>query len=609
MGRFFEELKRRNVFRVAIAYVVVAWLILQVGDALAPALLLPDWVNTLLAFFLILGLPIALFFAWAYELTPEGVKPQKDVDHSESVAQGTGRKLDFLIIAVLAVAVIVFAIDRFLLVSDTASGGGAPEVQASIAVLPFVDMSPNKDQEYFSDGIAEELLNQLTRLHGLHVAGRTSSFAFKNKNEDLRAIGEKLNVANILEGSVRKAGEQVRITVQLIKASDGYHLWSQTYDRDLNDIFAIQEETAKAVADALSVTLGVGDIDFGAGGTRNFEAYDARLEAQSLLLRQGTENVAHAIRLLEKAVSLDPAYADAWSLLSTAYGIAAALWISERAEEYLEKSVQAANRAREIAPEAVQSLRVSAGLYTRDRNWVDAERSLKKVLELAPADLINVLSYGSLLLALGRPEEAIQYARQAVKTDPLSLGPSSQLALAHEINGDIDTTLRELEHAKGLIGNHVLLNGTILVFAMEVGDRVLIDKYHDIIQHDPATPPMGRSFSRTIHELLDSPEAARTALHRAYEDPDFSNPLSHSVIATYAAYFRDDKLALKILNELDEAGVLSGDTVWRPVYKGVRRLPGFKELVKKRGLVDYWRSTGNWGKFCHPVGHADFECE
>lgn len=607
MGRFFEELKRRNVFRVAIAYIVVAWLVLQVGDALAPALRLPDWVNSVLAFFLILGLPIAIFFAWAFELTPEGIKPEKEVDRSNSISKVTGRKLDFIIIGVLSIAVVVFAMDKFGFGPDSVLSGS--ESQASVAVLPFIDMSPNKDQEYFSDGISEELLNQLTKLRGLHVAGRTSSFFFKGKDDDLRIIGEKLNVAHILEGSVRKAGDRVRITVQLIKASDGYHLWSQTYDRDLNDIFAIQEETAKAVADALSVTLGVGDTRFDSGGTRNFEAYDLLLSARSLMTRQGAENFREAIRLLENAVALDPEYADAWSLLATAYGAGGSVFISERAEELLPKARQAAARAAEVAPDSFASLGAAAGQHMRDGNWIEAERMFKKMLERAPGAIGPQAGYGFFLEVVGRTSEAIKYLRQAVEIEPLLLSTSLQLALALQTNGDSDEAFREFERGKSLIGNHVLLNGSIVVFALETHDRELIGRYLDIIENDPASGPVGHKFTRTISAVLDSPEAARAELRRAYGDPIYDSPLSRGVIATYAAYFGDQELALEIFHELEDAGVLSTETLWRPVYKNTRCLPGFKDLMRKAGLLDYWRDSGHWGDFCRPLGHDDFECD
>ena len=244
---FFAELKRRNVFKVAAAYIIVGWLIMQVGDTLAPALLLPGWINSALAFFLILGFPLALFFAWAFEMTPDGIRKEKEVDRSQSITHVTSQKLNNLIIGLLVLALGYFMFDKFVL----APGRNAAEIDAavqtaqdstptpptadnarSIAVLPFVNMSDDAANEYFSDGISEEILNALAKVKDLKVAGRTSSFAFKGKDQDLRTIGETLGVENILEGSVRKSGNQVRITAQLVKASDGFHLWSETFDRE-----------------------------------------------------------------------------------------------------------------------------------------------------------------------------------------------------------------------------------------------------------------------------------------------------------------------------------------------------------------------------------------
>jgi TolB-like protein len=263
---FFNELKRRNVIRVAAAYIIVGWLIMQAGDTLAPALHLPEWVNSLLVFFLLLGFPLALFFAWAFEMTPDGIKKEKEVDRSQSITQVTGQKLNYTIITLLIAALAYFAYDKFLVqpTSKTESTIVVEETakpievtEQSIAVLPFVDMSATGDNEYFSDGLTEELLNILAKIKELRVAGRTSSFAFKGKDEDLRSIGEKLNVISILEGSVRKDDKRnrVRITAQLINVEDGYHLWSESYDRQLDDIFAIQDEIAHEVAKALRITL------------------------------------------------------------------------------------------------------------------------------------------------------------------------------------------------------------------------------------------------------------------------------------------------------------------------------------------------------------------
>jgi len=242
----FAELKRRNVFKVGAAYVVMAWLLAQVVDVFLDNFGAPEWVIKTVLLLLVAGFPLALFFAWAFELTPEGIKKEKDVDRSQSITRETGRKLDFLIIGILVIALAYFALDKFVLTTgDTAPGSAAvtetaPTDEKSIAVLPFVNMSDDAGNEYFSDGISEEILNALAKVPELQVAGRTSSFAFKGENQDLRKIGEALGVNNILEGSVRKAGDKVRITAQLIRVDNGFHLWSESYDRKLTDVFAIQ---------------------------------------------------------------------------------------------------------------------------------------------------------------------------------------------------------------------------------------------------------------------------------------------------------------------------------------------------------------------------------
>ena len=326
MSGLFAELKRRNVFRVAIAYVVVAWLALQVIDILMPMLALPEWVSKFFLLIIIVGFPFAILLAWAFELTPDGLKRDKDVDRSESITPQTGRALDRITIIVLVLAVGFLMADKFMLqdpddemspetsVDETASE--PPDL--SIAVLPFVNMSGDKDNEYFADGLSEELLNKLTRVPDLKVTGRTSSFAYKGQSPNLQDVGKTLGVANILEGSVRRQGDEVRITAQLVRAADGFHLWSDTYDRTLDDVFAIQDEIAQAVTDSLDIVLdntamrrmrnsGVREVDAFIEYQKGLELYELAHGNEDLM-----DTLKRAKAHFDEAVRLAPDFASAY---------------------------------------------------------------------------------------------------------------------------------------------------------------------------------------------------------------------------------------------------------------------------------------------------------
>ena len=481
----------------------------------------------------------------------------------------------------------------------------------SIAVLPFVDLSPNKDQGYFADGVAEEVLNQLSRIRDLFVIGRMSSFSFKGKNEDLRVIGKKLGVSYLLEGSVRKEGKRIRITAQLVKAEDGHNLWSQSYDRNLEDIFAIQDDIAKSVADALQITLGVGALGRTPGMTRNVEAYDAYLTGISLTRLGGRENISRAIEKLEKTTALDPNFALAWSALAGAYDWAATAFITERADEYLPKAKSAAERAVAIAPEAIDSLLVEGLLQWQSRNgnnWFAAETAFKKALGLAPFDARTNEKYGIFLTDTGRPHDAIGYMQRAARSEPLSIIYALNLGVAYEFSGNFKASRKEYERGEGLEGDHTLLNFNISALAMETGDRDRLDTVLENRVNDNFFPPDNRSLTGTMRSLLDSPGKARSELYRLYKDPKFNNISTRIAMGLWASYFNDPQLALKIYTELNESKKLPPIVIWRPLYKEMRKLAGFKGLVTKLGLVDYWRTTGNWGEFCHPVGKKDFEC-
>jgi len=571
MASVWAELRRRNVVKVAVAYAIVAWLLIEVVSTTFPMLRLPEWAATLVTVLLVIGFPVALIFAWAYELTPGGLKRDTGISAEER-----------------------------LTATQVAT-------EQSVAVLPFLDMSPNKDQEYFSDGITEELLNQLTKLRGLHVAGRTSSFYFKGKSEDLRIIGEKLNVAYVLEGSVRKAGDRVRITAQLVKASDGYHLWSETFDRDLDDIFAIQDETAKAVADALSVTLGVGDIELKAGGTRNFAAYDAYLAGLALSQQEGRTNTEHALEKFEKAVKMDPVFADAWSQLALNCVFLSQNYMPENAAELNERADEAAQRAAAAAPEAISSLVAMAFYHAQHRTWLEAEKLFKRALELAPADPEVNTRYGIFLGFVGRMDEARACMERAVRAEPLSMIPARYLVNFTEFSGDLGGALAQYRKAKELPGDHFFMDVTAAVIGMRMGDHALVRE--NLGKHLDSMFGTHKVLTAKMLELMEAPLQALAELHRMYADPVFKKEGSHVPIAVWASFLGDDELALDVYRGMLSSPFTSFLIIWRPLHERMRQLPGFKDLLRDLGLVDYWRSTKNWGDFCQPIDDHEFKCK
>jgi adenylate cyclase len=323
------ELKRRNVIRVAIAYIAGAWLLTEVSGTLFPAFGIPEWGVRFVVIVLALGFLPALIISWAYELTPEGLKREKDVVREASITHFTAKRLDGITIGLIVVALVFIAADRFWFSPRHTEQLSAPaevvtervatepeastESDKSIAVLPFVNMSDDPDNEYFSDGISEEILNALAKVSGLKVAGRTSSFAFKDKNDDLAEIGKVLRVSHILEGSVRKSGKRVRITAQLINVDDGFHMWSETYDRTLDDIFAIQDEIAAKVVARLKVTM-LGDAP--KTEETDPEVYALYLQARHLGHRGTSGDWEQSNALYQRALAIDPNYTAAWSGLS-----------------------------------------------------------------------------------------------------------------------------------------------------------------------------------------------------------------------------------------------------------------------------------------------------
>jgi TolB-like protein/Tfp pilus assembly protein PilF len=427
LSGLFNELKRRNVVRVGIAYVLIAWLIAQVAELALDSFDAPGWVIKAVLLLLALGLPVALFFAWAFELTPDGLKKEKDVDRSQSITPTTARKLNTLIIGVLVIAVSMLLADKFLPQSEESAPitavDASEETRAiaetnSIAVLPFVDMSPAKDQEYFTDGLTENLLHALAQIHELKVAGRTSSFAFKGLNTDLRDIGQQLNVSSILEGSVQKAGGRIRITTQLINTEDGYHLWSKTFDRDLTDIFSVQDEIAEAVANALRKTL-LGNEAESKAPTTNFEAYNSYLLGLSYFNTGSLESWDQAIEQFQVALDKDPDMALAWAALSQAVSDKTGS-SSDFAEGYTRARL-AAKKAIELDPDLADAyLALAVVQMSYDWDWDGAQVSLERAYSLRPGDSEVVLEMANLKWIRGDNLGAEEDIEQAMRQDPLN---------------------------------------------------------------------------------------------------------------------------------------------------------------------------------------------
>jgi len=425
-----DKLKRRNVFRVAVAYAVLAWIVIQVTDTVAPPLHLPSWTLAFVTWIGIIGFPFALFFAWAFELTPEGVKRSSEVARTESIARLTGRKIDFIIIGLLAAAVVVLIVDNYVLKDrqgvGPVAGDRAPDAavtrqgHASIAVLPFVNMSNDPEQDYLSDGLAEELLNLLARIKGLKVAARTSSFAFRGEEQDIRSIGDALNVSTLLEGSVRKSGDRIRVTAQLIDAADGYHLWSDTFDRELTDIFRIQDEISAAIVTALRVHLDPGTATASSSKT-SMAAYDLYLQGRHFARELKKGNTRKALDLFRQATDIDPDFAPAWAaqaaavlaLRETQY------WGEIPAAEAFALARSNIDRALALDPLLAEAHVSRSMLYWQRYRFEEALASADEAVAINPNLAQAHLARADSLQTLGRIQEAEQALETAADVDPL----------------------------------------------------------------------------------------------------------------------------------------------------------------------------------------------
>jgi len=627
---FFEELKRRNVFRVGIAYAISAWVLLQIVDLVLDNISAPEWVMQVFMLFLAIGFPVALIFAWAFEMTPDGVKLEKHVDRSKSITQKTGHKMNRSIIIALGVAVVFLLVDRFtpdmaatnLPAKPATTSTEPPQAQAekSIAVLPFVDMSPEHDQGYFADGISEEILNVLVKTQSLKVAGRTSSFQFRDGTTDLKEIGKQLGVAHLLEGSIRKANNRVRITAQLVTASDGFHLWSETYDRELTDIFAIQDEIARAITTALAIELNLTDSNQSlvTASTSNMEAYDHYLEARGLIARR--LDFPRSIELLDEVTRMDPNFAAGWATGAQAHSLSyyyGDYYIKINRDLHLDQAEAMAKRALEIDPNLSMAYSVLGDVY-RDRNqWALASKNYLRALALNPDNVEANEQYAQLLWRALFIDEGFKYSLVASNLDPLSWLNLTVSASIRYITEDRVVAWAEMDQALQRAGRNqdyplrlavrMAINDGNLEKAIELM-KALTNSSMEILDS-----PLAKVRYSELIPLLTSKDKTLSFLTAGLNNASVTGAdRTWGLDLFWAAYYGDYELAERILTmgiSADEQFGNLADTTWLgyTIINPLHSSEPYKQMIRDLKLDGFWRENG-FPDSCRPVGDDDFAC-
>ncbi|HEX5280393.1 MAG TPA: hypothetical protein VFW28_09955 [Micropepsaceae bacterium] len=610
MLRLVAELGRRNVIRVAAVYAGVAWGMVHASTIFAEAWEVPHWTVQFLTFLLALGFPVVLGFAWVYELTPAGFQRSSEVELNPALSQRTARRLDVTIIVLIVVLGAMAGAESLFgsrLVSATVPeqptltaarrAAASPKGAVSLAVLPFLDLSPARDQEFFSDGMTEEITTALAKVPDLRVVGRTSAFQFKGTNKDLRAIGQALSATHLIEGSVRKAGNRLRITAQLIKADDGTHIWAEDYDRDLTDVFAVQEDIARAITASLHMTLGLKPGE-NLVNNRNVdsESYEKYLQAKGIVQNRTVDpKVPQAVTLLEEVVARNPNYAPAWAELGLAYfftNIAGDAPFDEArklASELRVKGDAAARRALQIDANSAVAYEVLGNFAWSHGEPLAADEFFAKGLALDPLNVNLLDAYSVRHATAGRLKEALAAVEKARLVDPLYPAVVLNLAVERWLDGQNDSAIALAKTLPPAPRAFVLADiyASMGRFA-EAADSLME------IAGDP------KSDAATAARLLRTAPATTAA-------PDKFPATRYEFIYLYVGA---PERALNFYQRRAETGSLNTivlASVWHRSYGPVRRTERFKALVRKAGLVDYWRAKG-WPPQCRPTTGDDFEC-
>jgi serine/threonine-protein kinase len=584
---FFGELKRRNVYKVAVAYTVVGWLLIQVATQVFPFLDIPNWAIRLVILLTALGFPIALIIAWAFELTPEGIKRTEAADAARQHSRG-GVWIAVVVIAA-ALSLGLFFLGRYSAgnarsQSPASRGSGAASSEAvtavpekSIAVLPLVNESGDPKDEYFSDGLSEELIVALAQISGLKVIGRSSSFRFKDRKEEPKTIGERLGVSTLLDGTVRRQGDRVRIVAALVNAADGIQLWTRTFDRELKDIFAVQQEIAKAVAESLKMTLLGTEEKPSQIATNNVEAHNAYLQGHFHLLRRNVEDFRKAIGYYDQAIELDPRYA-------LAYAERAEAWVSmgdltgQRPTAY-PKALSDAEKAVAIAP-ALAEARAALGWVRCLAEWRFAEglAELKRAKELSPANPTANDLLARIIVYLGRFDEAERQARQAVELDPLSTVTQANLARVLFYAGKLDEADAAARKSAELQPTGAGSHRFQVLIAVQRGDG------EAALREAQLEPDEGfRRFELALsHYARGDRQAADAALADLIAKA--REGFAYQIAEVYAVRGEADKAFewLQISFDDRDAGALG--LLVDPLLRGLHDDPRYKNLLAKLGL-------------------------
>src|SRR5438874_1019153 len=575
MNDFFAELRRRNVYKVAVAYAVISWLLIQAASILLPTFEAPSWVMKALVVFLAIGFVIAVFISWAFEMTPEGMKRTADISPDQVIPYWSKRKFATLIIGV---AVIAAGLLAFQLLRAPRSTITSKSDNKSIAVLPLLNESGDPKDEYFSDGLSEELIAALAQIRELKVIGRSSSFRFKDRKEESKTIGEKLGVATLLEGTVRKQGDRVRIVAELINAADGIELWTRTFDRELKDIFAVQEEIARAVAESLKVTLlGTQDRPAQRGAPSNVEAHNAYLQGHFHFQRRNLEDYRKAVGYFDQAIQLDPDYAlacaersEAWTFIGDLTGQREPAWSKARSD---------AERAVAIAP-ALAEARAALGWVRFFVDWKFTEglSELKRAKEFSPSNPTANDLLARVILYLGRLDEAERQARHAVELDPLSVIAQGNLARVLLFAGKLDEADAAARKAAELQPTSASSHRWQVVAAVLRGDRATA------LREAQLEPDEGyRRFELALAQQI---QGDRQAADAALVDliANGRDQLAYQIAEVYGVRGEKDKAFewLQIAFDEHDTGTLT--LLVDPLLRGLRDDSRYKNLLAKLGL-------------------------